>query len=90
MKPKKVNKMGMDLDEWRYKSCLAICASKDDWATLYMIESKEQGKGYATHLLKEIKKYYENKGLKFGGSIALNNTMSHLYKKLCITEYKGE
>jgi hypothetical protein len=92
----KVNVMGMDLDRWlridnkKKVLCVADIDSpeKEDWATIYTVESIEKGKGNATALLKEVKKYYENKGKKFGGSVALNDVMSHIYKKLGIKEYK--
>lgn len=72
---------------WRYQSCEAeVCIGKD-WATVYIIESKEPGKGHATKLLLAIKKYYEDKGLYFGGSVALNMRMRKLYQKCQIKEY---
>jgi len=82
---KKVNVMGMELDEWSYLSCIAHVASEKEWATIYDIQSSEHGKGHATELLKEMKNYYKDK--KFGGSIALNERMRGLYKKLGIEEY---
>ena len=87
MKPKTINMMGMPLDEWKYKSCRAHCATGKDWATLYDIESKEKGKGHATKLLMAMKEYYEEQGLKFGGSVALNERMMQLYQKCGIEEY---
>ena len=84
-----VNFLGMILDEWTEKSCVAHIAVNNEkkWATIYDIQSEEEGCGHASKLLKETKKYYESKGLKFGGSIALNDRMRKLYKKLNITEY---
>ncbi len=79
--------MGMELDQWVNKSCMANFGVGDDWATLYNIESKEQGKGHATELLIEAKKYYEGLGKKFGGSIALNDRMRKIYQELGIKEY---
>ena len=87
MKPKVVRVLGMKLDEWQYASSIAHCATGEGWATLYDIQSREQGKGHATRLLLAMKKYYEGKGLKFGGSVALNDRMKGLYKKCGITEY---
>ena len=80
--------LGIETDLWKHKSCQAEFGFGSDWGTLYLIESKEEGKGHATELLKKAKKYYERKGLKFGGSIALNPVMSHIYTKLQIEEYK--
>jgi len=82
-----VNILGMPLEEWIYKSCIAHFGVGDDWATLYDIESKERGKGHATRLLTEAKKYYELQGKRFGGTVALNDGMKKLYIKLGIKEY---
>ncbi len=58
-KPYKVVKiLGMSLHEWEYKGCIAHFGIGEDWATLYDIESKNKGKGYATKLLKEARKYH--------------------------------
>jgi len=84
---KMVNIMGMELEEWINESCIAHFGMGDDWATLYTIESKEKNKGHATELLIEAKKYYENLSKKFGGSVALNDIMKHIYQKLNILEY---
>lgn len=88
MKPHKVRRLGMPLDEWQYESCVAHCATGKDWATLYDIESADEGKGHATQLLLAMKKYYERKGLRFGGSVALNERMRRLYQKRGVTEYQ--
>jgi hypothetical protein len=85
---KKVVRMGMELDRWTYKSCTAHFGLGEDWATLYDISSKDSGKGHATKLLSSAKDYYMGKGLRFGGSVALNNTIKHIYKKLDIKEYE--
>lgn len=86
MKKEIVNIMGIELTRWTHKSCVCDVAEGDNWATIYTIESKKQGKGHATELLEYLKRYYG--GYKFGGSVALNPTMAHLYKKLKIKEYK--
>jgi len=85
--PSVVTILGMPLDEWRYKSCVAHCATGESWATLYDIESSEEGKGHATKLLLAMKGHYENRGLAFGGSVALNNKMRGIYKKCGVKEY---
>lgn len=84
--------MGLDLEKWTNYSCEAEFGVGDDWATLYLIRTPEvdRGKGYATQLLTEAKKYYEEKGKKFGGSVALNETMKDIYKCLNIEEYADE
>jgi GNAT superfamily N-acetyltransferase len=75
------------LDNWAYKSCEAECGVGEDWATLNYIRSKEEGKGHATMLLIFIKEFYKRQGLKFGGSVALNDRMHNLYLRLGIKEY---
>jgi len=79
--------MGMEVERWNNKSCTADFGVGDNWATLYAIKSEEKRKGHATELLKEAKKHYEMRGKKFGGSIALNDNMKRIYKKLEIIEY---
>jgi hypothetical protein len=82
-----VNVMGCNLVRWSYKGCEVDFGIGDDWATIYSVESKDKGKGYATKLLGVAKAFYEQSGKKFGGTVALNDTMSHIYKKLNIEEY---
>lgn len=86
-KPQKINGLGGPLDQWKYKSCSAEVAVGKDWATIYLIESQQEGKGHATKLMLEMKAYYEKQGLRFGGSVALNERMARLYKKCGIREY---
>ena len=83
--PKKVNALGMELDKWRYKSCLAHVGVGEDWATIYLIESQQEGRGHATKLLLDMKSHYKTK--KFGSSVALNERMAGLLKKCGIREY---
>jgi len=79
--------MGMPLDQWKHKSCCANIGTGKDFATVYSIESSERGKGDATELLLEMKKHYETQGKIFGSSIALNDGMQRILKKLNIVEY---
>ena len=79
MKREIVNVLGMPLERWINESCVADFGVGDNWATLYSIESKEEGKGHATGLLIEAKKYYEGQGKDFGGTIALNARMRKIY-----------
>ncbi|MCR4293657.1 MAG: hypothetical protein NUV76_12360 [Candidatus Kuenenia sp.] len=88
MIPKKVNIMGMELDEWQTESCTAHFGVGNNWATLYEIESGIKRQGHATKLLIAAKEYYTNQGKKFGGSVALNPVMRKLYEKLNIKEYQ--
>lgn len=83
-----VTVMGMELERWTFKSCIADFGVGDDWATLYNIESKELNKGHATTLLKEAKVHYEKLNKVFGGTIALNHIMRTIYLKLGIKEYR--
>jgi hypothetical protein len=85
--------MGMELEVWTHESCTASFGvgefgSDEPWATLYDIRSLVEGKGHATQLLKAAKRYYEAKGMAFGGSVALNERMRSIYKRLGITEYQ--
>ena len=86
--PQPVSIMGMPLDEWQHESCVAHCAVGDDWATIYDIQSTQEGQGHATALLLAMKEYYEARSLRFGGSIALNERMRRLYQKCWIQEYR--
>ena len=87
MEHKKENIMGMGLEVWEHKSCKAQFGVGDGFATLYLIESKDPSEGHATELLVEAKRYYEERGLRFGGSVALNSRMREIYQRLGIKEY---
>lgn len=75
------------VDVWQYKSCKAEVGVGDSWATVYLMNSKEPCKGHGAILLFAMKKYYEAKGLFFGGSVALNGRMKRLYLKCQVHEY---
>jgi len=85
-----IDSVGMLVDEWSYKSCIAIIGTGEDWATIYMINSADEGKGHATELLIYLKAYYKGNGQAFGSSVALNERMRNLLKRLNIPEYKEE
>jgi len=87
MEHQKENIMGMELEVWKNKSCSAEFGTGEKWATLYGIKSIEPGKGHATELLTEAKRHYEELGLRFGGSVALNSRMRKIYQRLAIEEY---
>ena len=89
-KPIKVDELGMELDEWKFRSCVARCGVGEDWATVHSIRSRQEGKGHATVLLFTMKYYYEKQGLKFGGSVALNDRMCRLYQKCGVKEYTSK
>lgn len=88
--PTPVRVCGMDLERWTHESCEADFAVGPDWATLYSIRSKNEGKGHATQLLIVAKKHYEDKGKFVGGSVALNPRMRAIYQRLGIKEYRDE
>lgn len=79
--------LGMEVEEWVYRSCVAHFGVGDNWATLYDIESGEPGKGHATVLLVIAKAHYQKQGKKVGGTIALNERMAKIYERLGIEEY---
>ncbi|MCK4414918.1 MAG: hypothetical protein KAY32_15395 [Candidatus Eisenbacteria sp.] len=85
--PQKIDGLGGPLDIWQYKSCSAEVGVGQDWATVYVIVSQQEGQGHATRLLLDMKAYYEKKGLRFGGSVALHERMARLYRKCGIVEY---
>ncbi len=87
MELKKINRMGMDLDERNHKSCTATIGLGEDWATVYSITSVEKRKGHATELLTEMKLFYEKQNKDFASSVALSNEMKSLLQKLEIKEY---
>ena len=88
MNPKKVNVLGMELDEWEFASCVAHFGVGSDWATLFDITSLIEGRGHATTLLREAKAYYEAQKKKVGGTVALNPIMRKIYQELKIHEFK--
>ncbi len=87
MKMKQVDSMGMLVDEWTHESCIATIGVGNNWATVYHIQSKKEGKGHATKLLIHMKKYYEDRKKIFGSSVALNDRMKWILQKLNIKEY---
>ena len=88
MKIEKIEIMGLKLDKCFYKSAFAQVAVGNNWATIYIAASEEEGQGHMTELLRQAKKHYEGLGKTFYGSVALNNTMQHIYNKLGIKEYE--
>jgi len=88
MEIKTIMVMGLELERWEENGVVADFGVEKDWATLYKIESKNEGKGYATALLKTAKEHYEGLGKKFGGSVAMSSRMREIYKRLDIEEYK--
>lgn len=87
MKRRSVTRMGMELDEWTHESCTAEVGVGENFATVYHIESADEGKGHATKLLEGMKKYYEEQLKEFGSSVALNDRMRFILQKLNIKEY---
>ena len=87
---KTISVLGMELEQCTYLSCTAEFGVGEDWATLSFIRSAEPGKGHATALLKAAKAHYENRGKRFGGTVALNERMRGIYRRLGIKEYNTE
>ena len=87
MHKRNVNVLGMELDRWTHKSCCGDFGVGENWATLYSIESKKEGRGDATELLRRAKIEYERQGKVVGGTIALNPKMRKIYNKLGYIEY---
>ena len=87
MRVEEIEMMGMVVDKWDHKSCVATVGKGENWATIYSINSEEEGKGHATELLRFMKGHYTTQGRKFGSSVALNDRMKHLLVKLEIFEY---
>lgn len=75
----------MELDEWTYKSCIAHFGEYWFCYTLYDIESKEQRQWHATQLLKDAIEYYEKGWFLVAWTVALNEAMRNLYKKVGIS-----
>jgi hypothetical protein len=85
IKPIKV--LGMDLFEFTHKDVKGHLFINDTHATIYDVESNNYGVGECQETLSMLKEEYETNGKVFGGTVALNPTMKHIYQKLNITEY---
>jgi hypothetical protein len=83
---RKVIALDMPLLEFQWKGVTVYVAEGDDWATIYLVQSENEGKGECQELLKLLKKRFKDKD--FGGSVALNPIMRHIYRKLKIPEYQ--
>ena len=87
--PVKLDVLGILLEQWSCLSASAEFCVGPDWATLYSIQSGQPGKGHASRLLIEAKRHYELTGKQFGSSIALNERMRAILRRLDIKEYRG-
>lgn len=76
---------------FKLEGCIAEVSVNDTekWATVYSIETvpSERNRGLATELMKQLKKIFEDKGYKFGGTVALNPAMKRVYEKSGVKEY---
>lgn len=72
----------MELDEWTFESCIAHFGEYDGVYVLYDIESKEKRKWHAYTLMKDALDYYISKWFRVGWTVALNDAMVWLYRKL--------
>lgn len=84
----KITEMGMELDLWKYESCVCRMGVGEDFATIYHIESEDKNKGHATMLIKIMRIIYFGEKKEFATSVALSAPMKHIVKKLNLTEYK--
>lgn len=88
MEIKQIKSLGMELTQFKYKSCIANVGVGEDWATIYSIGSEEQGKGHAQELISMMQAYFNQEGKEFGSSVALSPAMKHILKKFKIKEYQ--
>lgn len=70
---------------YRNEGCEALVAEGEGWATIYTVESFVPNKGFCQSLLNELKEIY--KGVQFGCTVALNDKMAYILRKLQIKEY---
>ena len=90
MKHELKNIMGMELMCFEHRGCEVQIAEfpESSSATIYSVESKNPGQGIATETLTYLKGWYEGHGMTLYSSVALNDKMAHILKKLEILEYK--
>lgn len=82
------NQMGMDVIKATYKGVEMTLAEGDSWVCIYSCESKNKGKGEVQEMIELIKKDFPGKQLN--GSVPLNPTMEHIYKKCGVYYEDGE
>jgi len=82
------NHLGMELTVVKYKSCTATFGEGPGWATIYSIDSHQEGQGHAQELLIQAKAYYSLLDKEMASTVALNPTVEHILEKLSIKEYK--
>lgn len=70
---------------YRENGVEALVVEGEGWATVYTVESSMPGKGYCQQLLLKLKHIY--KDVNFGSTVALNDRMKHILRKLNIKEY---
>jgi hypothetical protein len=82
--------MGMELMVWEHRNCEVQISEfpEDSTATIYLVESKNPGQGIATEMLSYLKGWYEGQGMTLYSSVALNDRMKRILKKLDIPEYE--
>ena len=87
MKHQTKNILGMSLECWENKGVEIEIAEFPDTATIYSVRSKIEGKGFATETLTWLQGHYEGQGKSLCSSVALNDRMARILKKLGIKEY---
>jgi hypothetical protein len=83
-----VKVMGMDLFKFTHKGVSGHLFVNNKHATIYDVMSKNRNKGECLETLGMLKEEYEANNKIFGGTVALNPTMKHIYQKLEIKEYQ--
>ena len=76
---KPIQSLGMDLVEVRHKSVYMQLAIQDEWVSIYLVESKNQGKGEVQELIDIIRGDFPGK--KLSASAPLNPAMKHIFDK---------
>lgn len=75
----KTTQMGMEIVIAKYKGVIMTLAEGPDWVSIYSCDSRNGGKGEVQSMVDLIKQDFKNK--KLHGSVPLNSTMEHIYKK---------
>lgn len=90
---REINFAGMPLVQYTANHVRVIVAegvqNGRKWATIYEVvcEPIFRNQGRTQAILSVLKRKYEADQYVFGGTVALNPTMAHIYKKLNIKEY---
>ena len=75
--------MGMDLTEAFFKGVYMQLATGKDWVSIYLVESKNPGRGEVQQMIDIVRGDFPDKRLV--ASVPLNDTMKHIFDKKGIT-----